>query len=234
MQSSKWHGVLSSTLGALAVTFVANMAINQTVIRPLVVNAVVFLALAVAVARWPKRWLYIVTGVLAVLVLVANVTFIREDLLHPETFTTFVPTMLIIFGALVAAVAAFAAAFRFAPAAAGPAGLASAALAIVLTVVSGAMTATAADDVMEQSDVLVVAENGLFPEHLEAEAGRVAFFVENRDRIRHTFVIVERGVKQEMPAVRNRRVVTQLEEGEYRFICDVPGHERMEGTLFVR
>ena len=82
--------------------------------------------------------------------------------------------------------------------------------------------------------MLVVAENGAFPEHLEAEAGRVAFFVENRDRIRHTFVIVERGVKQEMPAGRNRRVVTPLEEGEYRFICDVPGHERMEGTLVVR
>ena len=234
MQRSSWHGVLIWALGALAVTFVAIMAINQAVLRPLVVNAVVFLALAVAVARWPKRWLYVVTGVLAVLALVANVAFTREDLLHPETFTTFVPTMLILLGALVAAVAAFAAAFRFAPAAARPAGLASAALAIGLTVVSAAMTATATDEVMAQGDVRVVAESNEFPERLEARAGQVAFFVENRDRIRHTFVIAERDLKQEMPAGLNRRLVAQLEAGEYRFICDVPGHERMEGTLVVR
>jgi hypothetical protein len=144
MQRSSWHGVLIWALGALAVTFVAVMAISQAVLRPFVVNAVVFLALAVAVARWPKRWLYVVTGVLAVLGLVASVAFTGADLLHPEAFTRFVPTMLTLLGALVAAVAAFGAAFGFAPAAARPVGLASAGLAVVLTVVSVAVTVTAA------------------------------------------------------------------------------------------
>lgn len=234
MQRSTWHGVLILALSALAATFVAIMVINQAVLRPLVVNAAVFLALAVAVARWPKRWLYVVTGVLAVLALVASVAFTREDLLHPETFTSFVPTMLILLGTLVAAVAAFAALFGVAPAAARPTGLTAGALATLLAVLSLAMTATATDDVMTQGDVRVVAENNLFPERLEARAGRVAFFVENRDPIRHTFVIAERGLTQEMPAGRGRRVVTQLDAGEYRFICDVPGHERMAGTLLVR
>ena len=234
MKSSGWHRVLIGALGALALTFVAIMAINQAVLRPLVVNAVVFLALAAAVARWPKRWLYFVIGVLAVLALVANVAFTREDLMHPESFTTFVPTMLILLGALIAAVAAFAAAFGLAPGGARRAGLAAVALAIGLAVVSVAMTATAADDVRQPDDVVVVAEKNEFPERLEANAGRVAFYAENRDPIRHTFVIVDRGVKQEMPANRNRRVVAQLEAGEYRYICDVTGHERMEGTLVVR
>ena len=35
MQRSSWHGVLIWALGALAVTFVAIMAINQAVLRPL-------------------------------------------------------------------------------------------------------------------------------------------------------------------------------------------------------
>jgi hypothetical protein len=64
--------------------------------------------------------------------------------------------------------------------------------------------------------------------------GEVSLFIENRDRIRHTFVIEAQDVKQELPAARDRRLHLDLAAGEYTFICDVPGHERMEGTLVVR
>ena len=56
----------------------------------------------------------------------------------------------------------------------------------------------------------------------------------NRDQIRHTFVIEGTNVRLEVPASKERRVQVELAAGEYRFLCDVVGHERMEGVLTVQ
>jgi plastocyanin len=229
-----WNRLLTWALIALAMTFIAIMAINAVIIPPLVVFALLFAGLAFAHQRWPKRWLYIVIALLAAVSLIANLPFILEDYLHPETFSTFVPTIAATLAVLVAVVAALALAFGWDAAPARSIGLGAAALAGAFLVLSLAMTATAGDDEAEDGDVLVLAENVEYPERLEASGGTVALFIENRDRIRHTFVIESADVKQELPAARNRRVEVELAAGEYTFICDVPGHERMEGTLVVQ
>jgi plastocyanin len=235
MRSMTWNQVLTWALAALVLTFVAIMGINMVIIPPLLIFAVVFTGLIVALQQWStKRWLYIVTAVLATIVLVSNLPFILPDYGHPESFSTFVPAVVATIAALVAIVAAVAIAMGRAPDAARPVGLGAAALVGVLVLLSVAMTATAGDDAMADGDVVVVAENVEYPERLEAAVGNVAFFVENRDRVRHTFVIEGTDVKQELPAARDRRVEVNLTAGEYRFICDVPGHERMEGTLVVK
>ena len=56
---------------------------------------------------------------------------------------------------------------------------------------------------------------------------------QNKDVVRHTFVIEGQDVKQEMPGSTNRRLEINLPAGRYEFKCDVPGHERMEGILEV-
>lgn len=73
-----------------------------------------------------------------------------------------------------------------------------------------------------------------FPETLTATAGSVGFVVENKDASRHTFVIEGRDVKLEGPSSKTRRVEANLPSGTYKFLCDVPGHENMTGTLTVR
>jgi plastocyanin len=235
MRAMSWQSVLTWSLAVLVLTFVAIMAINMVVIPPLLVFGIVFAGLAFALQRWnEKRWLYILTAVLVAIVLIANLPFIAEDYVHPETFSTFVPSAVSTIAALVAIAAALAIAMSWAPGAARAVGVGSVAVVAVLMVVSVAMTATAGDDEMADGDVAVVAENVEYPERIEAAVGKVSLFLENRDRIRHTFVIGDQDVKQELPAARSRRLELDLPTGEYRYICDVPGHDRMEGTLVVK
>ena len=230
-----WVEVLTGALITLVVVFVAIMVINGVVIPPLVVFAVVFAVLAWAVQRWrDKRWLFILTAVLAVVALLANLPFVIEDLAHPETFATFVPTVVAIVASLVATGAAVAAAMRVGPGAARPVGLGAVSIVALAMITSAVATASAGDDERVEGDVIVLAEDVEFPERLEASAGRVGFFIENHDRIRHTFVIVDQDVKLELPADRDRRLEVELTAGTYEFLCDVPGHERMNGTIEVR
>ena len=84
------------------------------------------------------------------------------------------------------------------------------------------------------NDVELFAEGIEYPEVLDASAGLIGFHVTNRDPVRHTFVIDGTNVKLEVPASKGRRVEVELAAGEYRFRCDVAGHERMEGVLTVR
>jgi plastocyanin len=89
-------------------------------------------------------------------------------------------------------------------------------------------------DVHEPGDVVVEAVGALFPEQLQAPAGGAVLWVDNQDPIRHTFVIEGTDVHAELPGSSAVRVETDLAVGTYRFFCDVPGHERMEGELVVQ
>ena len=80
----------------------------------------------------------------------------------------------------------------------------------------------------------MLAEGIEYPKVLLASEGLIGFHVTNEDPIRHTFVIDGTNVKLEVPASKQRRVEVELAAGEYRFFCDVPGHERMEGILTIR
>jgi plastocyanin len=106
-------------------------------------------------------------------------------------------------------------------------------LGIALVVVSLVATVMVEDDERQEGDVLVVAENTEYPGNVTASAGAIGFFIENKDRVRHTFVIDEEDVKEEVPASTDRRLEVTLEPGTYEFYCDVPGHEDMKGTLEV-
>ena len=57
--------------------------------------------------------------------------------------------------------------------------------------------------------------------------------VDNADPFRHTFTIEGAGVDVEIPAGRTVEVPLDLQPGTYDYICAVPGHEAMTGTLVV-
>ena len=233
-QQFSWTRVLIGALVALVVTFVAIMIVVGAVIPPLVVFSILSAALAFALLRWPeKRWLFIVSAVLAVIVIVANLPFIIEDLAHPETIATF----FLPFTSLVAAVVAIVAAIMgwMARSSEPSRYVVGGAAALVAIALVGSLVATLSleDDAQAEGDVVVNAEDIEYPENISLPAGVSGIFVENKDVVRHTFVIEGQDVKKEIPGSTNRRIEINLPPGQYEFKCDVPGHERMEGILEV-
>ncbi|HJM88160.1 MAG TPA: cupredoxin domain-containing protein [Dehalococcoidia bacterium] len=124
----------------------------------------------------------------------------------------------------------------FAPTMQGSRGLAVGAgsVAVVLVVASVAMSLSASSEAAQAGDVTLLAERSEFPETLDASAGLIGFHVDNKDAVRHTFVIEGTDVKLELPGFTQRRVEVQLAAGDYPYICDVVGHERMAGVITVR
>ena len=229
-----WRRIQAASLLVVGLSLYSVIVLAMELIPPLVIFGTLFVAMGALV--WVKatnRWISIVTAALALLALAGNAPFLIEDVAHPETWAGFIPGAISILAGL-SAVAACAMSFR--PTRAEPRTYASsvAGLGVSLIVLSLVISFTASSDTAEAGDITVVAEDVYFPETLEAPAGRVAFFLENRDVFRHTFVIEGHEVKAEMPGSKDRRLETELAAGEYRYICDVPGHERMAGTLTVR
>lgn len=227
--------VLIAGLAVMVVCFVAIMVVSEVVIPPLVILAVVFAALAAAVYRWPaKRWLLWVAGGITVVALLGNFPFILEDGAHPESFWNFVPTILSAVAAVVVIAAAAALLLRSKPTAARVIGVAGAAAGLLVIAVSTFATLAEGSDDASANDIRVEVSGNDFPENVTAPPGDVVFFVENKDRIRHTFSIEGQDVDVELPGGKSKRVTVNLTAGTYRLYCDVAGHEDMETILQVR
>lgn len=231
---ARWAQVAAGSFAVMAVTFLGILLLALQIIPIVLVFAVIFGALGYAVRRWhARRWVLALAAVLAVLAVVGNLPFIVEDLAHPETLAGFGPTAIILLAALLGAAAAIAALLRVEATLRRPAVGGVAALAVVLVVVSAGATLGLEDDERQAGDIVVVAEDVEYPDRVTASAGTIALYVENEDIFRHTFLIEGEDVKQELPGATARRVEVTLAAGSYRFYCDVPGHEDMEGTLEV-
>jgi plastocyanin len=116
---------------------------------------------------------------------------------------------------------------------------ASAMALVGLTVLSGflymELQPTVSDEV-KAGAILVDMKNVLFdPDRLEVQAGETAkIVVKNKDFIGHTFTIEELGIDFTFLPLNERLIeLPPLVAGEYSYICTVPGHEAMRGTLVV-
>lgn len=224
-------GAVAGGLFALvAVTLVLQVLIGEP-IPPVVVLDVLFIAVAVALLRGARpivRWAAVV---LPVLLVVANLPFAVPDLQHPESAAGFIPTLAIVVVALTTAGLAL----RHARGRSVP-GRAVWSVAVGLLVLGAAGSLVAAaqleDDVAMAGDATVTVVDFAYPEQLEVAAGE-GVVVDNRDPFRHTFVVEGTDVAAELPASTARRVPVDLPPGEYRYLCDVPGHESMVGVLVV-
>ncbi|HRC61906.1 MAG TPA: cupredoxin domain-containing protein [Dehalococcoidia bacterium] len=234
-QSSVWIRLLAGALAVVVLSFIVSQIASGEVIPPLLIQAVIFTALAYAVWRWQRRrWVLIVAIVLTVLGLAGGIPFMVEDLAHPESAWVFVPSSVVIIGLLVAIVSGGAALFRRSEAIARPLAIGAGALAVVLVVVGVVATLGVSDDARADGDTVIVAKKASYPSTVTVRAGDVGLYIENKDLIRHTFVIETADVKVELPGSASRHLAVALKPGAYDFRCDVPGHDSMKGTLEVK
>lgn len=234
-RTNPWLWTLVGSQVVLAAALAAIVLINGVIIPPLIAFSVLCAGMAGALVRWSRRrWLTGLAAALSGLILISSVPFFVEDLAHPETFSTFFPAGIASVAALVGVAAGIAGAAKRAPVMPRLVSIAAATVVAILFGISLAATLNLEGDARAEGDLIIVGEGYEFrPGTVTVPSGRVGIYIENEDLVRHTFVIEGRNVKQELPGSTSRRLEIDLPAGEYRFYCDVPGHEKMDGTLTV-
>ncbi len=204
------------------------------IIPPLIVFAVIFLVGVI--------WLRRATKGPAILLLVAFIAhlllsapFVIPTLTVPASAGDFIlniGSLLATLVGIVAAIAVIRGRLETSPAARSLA-MGAVGIFVLGTLASIIATVTFEDAVAQEGDLELVAEDIEFQdESLDAEAGDVSVFVENKDNTFHTFTIDELDVHLDIPAGKSARVTFNAEPGTYEFYC-VPHKETMEGTLVV-
>ena len=231
---SRWLSMLRwATYGLMAVPVLITI-VAQTVIPPLIVFFVLFIAGLVWLGRDERKGT-IMLGILALLFFAINVPFILDAIGHPESWSEFIPNVIGVLSAI-AALAATTALLRNRGTEKGAATLTRVLLVVGVVAIGFSVVQALGleSDTAQEGDVTVVAEDVEWsPEQLEVDAGG-AVFVENKDLFRHTFTIEDLDISEDLGPGQDVRVELSAEPGEYEFICEVPGHEDMEGTLTVR
>jgi plastocyanin len=223
------------TLAVLAaVVAVADLAIQLLagVIPPLIVFGVLGL-IGVALLRVRPRAGRITLLVLSILGLVGGAPFGLPSLTHTSSPADFLHAVTSIPLRAVVVVSAIAALRGWGGAAATRrAALAGVAL---LVVVSGVAVLAAPDSTTAGPDDVVLAVGDLDfvdGDDLALAAGQ-RLVVDNTDLIRHTFTVEGTDVDLELPPGRAVAADLDLAAGTYPYVCVVPGHEFMTGTLTV-
>jgi plastocyanin len=194
-----------------------------------------FLVLGLAVVRRAPRWLLILVAVLVVLDVAGSSRFLVANIQHPESMLSFLVDAFSMI-ASAAVLAGVAVALR----SGDPSGsrrriaLVAGVLATVAVVASVTAATRVSADPVQPGDVEVTVSRFQFPDTVTVPAAGAVLWIDNRDPVRHTLVVDGTAVHVELPASTSRRVTVDLTPGTHRYFCDVPGHERMEGTLHVR
>lgn len=222
--------VVIASLAALAadLTF---MAIIGAVIPPLAIFAVAVVVAVGATRRWPRAGA-IALGLIALLANAGGLSFLLADLSSPSDSIAFLWAVVSGGGRVVVIVAAV---LALRDRDGGARRLATAAVALLGIAVIGSVGArlSVSSDARLASDVEVVATGITFPERVSVPAGG-AVLVDNRDPVRHTFAIEGTALDVLVEPRVQRRIEIDVPTGTYTFVCTVPGHESMTGTLEVQ
>ncbi len=213
--------------------FVALQLLAGEVFPPWAIPVVVYLALGLAILWRASRWLLITAIVLPLLQVATSAPFVIPGLTHPETPASFLPDVFILIGSLVVIVGAAVALRGVESRSRRPIAVIAVVIAAAAALTSVAATAGVSSDARQAGDVSVTAANVNYPEHVEVEQGG-ALWVQNQDPFRHTFVVEGTGVRAELTGSTAVRIDADLAPGTYKFLCDVPGHDAMQGALVVQ
>ena len=227
---------ISDGVGVGVVPVAAGVALIMGAYGEIFIDAVIPVVVAVGLGVWammrPARTPRIALAVLLTLLVGVNLVYAIPDLMHPESALPFIGTVAVIGGGTVTIVLAILAARR------RPAdGLVVWTIAgVVFGIASGGSLLAASaveNDAIRARDTSITAVDVEFPDLVEVAADSTALAVRNEDYVRHTLAIegVDRVV--ELPARSTKRVELNLAPGEYRYFCDITGHEDMEGTLVI-
>jgi plastocyanin len=227
-----WRLVAAATALVMVIVAAVIQLTQEALIPPLIVLPVL-LVVGLALLTFRPRLGAIVIGATAVLMVLGNLPFVIDDLAHPESFFSFVPAVIGIIGGVVGAIVLAAAALGAGDGLASYVGVLGA-VGVVGVLAVGLVSANPEDDSREEGDIGMFAQDTEFvPDEAGAEPGDVGIYIGNDDLVRHTFLIDELDVDEELPAEAFVRVAFEAEPGTYEFYCDVPGHDDMKGTLTV-
>ena len=233
-QGWSWPRLVWLAPVALGATFLLVMLVVFREVDPFFLTIIVILFVTGYVGRrFPRRAGPITVLVVLLLLLLISLASLIEDLAHPESAFNFIvfgviPATLVLAG-IIASIAVLTSRSDDAASAV--------VYAAVIIIVAGAVVGIIAalgleDDTALAGDIQIVAEEVKFsPDALSAEGGSVGVLVDNKDPIRHTFTIEALSIEVELPANTARRVDVTAPSGTYEFMCTVPGHEEMKGTL---
>jgi plastocyanin len=229
-----WRLVLAGSALSLIVATILAQRVQEATIPPLIVQEVL-LAVGLVLLVLHPRLGAITLGVLAVLSLLVNLPFIVGDLVHPESFWSFVPSAIATLAGLVGAIGLVGVLRRSGGGPAGIVGAVAIAAVVGIVAVAGVQSGGQEDDVQQEGDWGVFAQDIEFtPDTITAPAGDIGVFIGNDDLVRHNFSIDELDVDEELPSKAYVRVaLADVDPGEYRYYCNIEGHEDMEGTLTV-
>jgi plastocyanin len=205
----------------------------RVLVPPVLLIGVVYAGL-IPFLRGPRRGLGLGYAIISVLTLFGNAPATIDELTHLDSAPAFILTLLAVVAAIVAIVAGFGAWRSTGMPPTGPIVTGATAVFLVLAATSVVVSATTDSDTARSDDVVLVAERVEFgSDAITISANGGGVWIDNKDGIRHTFTIEGEGVDLEIPALKARRVDLNLAVGAYEFICTVPGHDTMKGTLTV-
>ena len=217
-----------------AVVSVALVSVFAGIIPPLVVFALVWIGGVIWLGRSTKGPAILLLVSFIAYILLSG-PFIVPTLTVPASAGDFILNL----GSLIAVLVGVIAAIAILRGRSGVSrtarsiGLAAIVLFLVGTLVSVFATVTREDAVAQEGDLRLVAEDISFRDtSLEADAGDVSVFVDNKDGTLHTFTIDELDIDLDIPASTSSRVTFEAEPGTYEFYC-VPHATDMKGTLTV-
>jgi len=225
---------VATALLTLTAILVIYQAIARMVIPPLMVFAALFALAAALVWHRGSRWRLLVAGAVALLYLAGSIPFFVANLAHPASVASFLGEAFLLIG-LLTVIAGVVAGLRGAgpgdrrPLAVGALGLAG-----IAVVISVAAALSVGSDPLQPGDVAIAVDRSVFPEEVAVPADATALWVDNQDPFHHTLVIDGTDVHAVLAGSTAVRIPIDLAPGRYRYWCDVPGHESMEGHLDVR
>ncbi len=205
----------------------------RVLIPPVLVIGLIFAAF-IPFLRDGKRRVALGLAIFGILALAGNVPALVDELTHLDSAPAFILTLLSVLGVVVAIGAGIGAFRSTSRPPTRPIVYGAAAVFVVLAATSVAISATTDSDSVQAGDIEMVAEKVEFgPEAITISADGGGVWIDNKDGIRHTFTIEGQGVDLQIPALKAKRIDLDLASGTYEFICTVPGHENMTGTLTV-
>lgn len=236
MQDTRWSWPRLVWLApaAMAAVFLIVMVVLAGGFEPfLAIFGAILLITAYVGRRFPRRAGPITVLVVLALLLLMNLPALVDDLSHPESFLNFaVFGVLLIVLDLTGLIASVASLMNRSGDGAAVVYVAGAVI-VVGAIVSGIATASFESDTAQAGDLVVVAEEVEFSPATLSGSGTIGVFIENKDPVRHTFTIEDLDVDVNLPGGADQRVDITGAPGTYEFVCEVPGHESMKGTITI-
>lgn len=208
------------------------------------VPTVVIALLALRIGGWALT----LAAVWAVLMLLAGLFFLGPVLSQINSFWDFAPAVAAIVARLAAAVGGVGAFVQrrrgtvrqTATLTERRSLVGATAIVVVLVLLSGVLHVASLESVSAEAKAGAVAvrmkDTQFDPTQLTVQAGQaVTLIVKNDDLSVHTFTVHELGINEVVIGGSEKLVaIAASDPGNYEFVCTIPGHEAMKGTLVVQ